>query len=204
MKNLKIIALLGLVIIPTQQIFSMEESQAVASANPVATEVAPVALVTAPIAPVVAAQAVQPVAVPVAAPVTSNYAAESKAMFTKFSIAAYDAMKRASHDVRAVIVSAVAVVKNVSEDVSRSVRHFIHEKTAPYTADKNENVVVQTQRRDNRLDNNQSATTWVPVYAYELINGESVPYIAYYEEAQPTSSEKETEEDTKMNDEERQ
>jgi len=85
MKNLKIIALLGLVMIPTQQFYAVEEvetnpavavSEVVAPVNPVATEVAPVALVTAPIAPVVAAQAVQPVAVPVAAPVTSNYVAE--------------------------------------------------------------------------------------------------------------------------------
>ena len=197
MKNLKIIALLGLVMIPTQQFYAVEEvetnpavavSEVVAPVNPVATEVAPVALVTAPIAPVVTAQAVQPVAVPVAAPVTSNYVAESKAMFTKFSIAAYDAMKRAAHDIRAVIVSAVAVVKNVSEDVSQSVRHFIHEKTAPCSADKNENVVVQTQRRDNQNDSNQQAINWLPVYAYESINGVSVPYIAYYEEAQAGNS----------------
>ena len=194
MKNLKIIALFGLAIISTQQFYAVEEVEtnpAVVTSEviaPVATEVAPV--VTAPAvqlvtAPIVATEKIE---TKTQAPAQTDYLAESKVMLHKFSVVAFDAMKRAAHDVRTVVVSAVTAVKNMSEDAAQSVRHFIHEKTAPCTADKDENVAVQTYRRDNRLDNNQSATTWVPVYAYELINGESVPYIAYYEEAQPTSS----------------
>ena len=179
MKKLQLLTMLALgTCIQTHQTFAMANVEA-AQVKMQMVETQP--LIAAPAAQV-AAPAVAQVVVPTAqvAPVTESVATPapqvvvptaqpaapaSSMNFDRMRTLAYATLLRTAHDVHSVVKIAVTAVKDMSEDLYRSVRHFIHEKTA------DDKVVVQSRNETT------TGTSWIPVVAYES----NVPVIAYEE-----------------------
>ncbi len=162
--NFKSFIMFGFIFFSIQQAFAMTQPEITTS------EIAKIIPATTmpTTKPVVATEKIE---AKTEAPVSTDYVAKSKAMLHKLSIVAYNATQRAIRDLHRVMISAVTTVKDMSEDLSTSIRHYIHEKTA----DNKENKVV-VQRRNE--DESTTTTTYIPeIVAYQ----QGAPVIGYEE-----------------------